>query len=209
MKTMMMTTAAAMALATSAFAQTAAPTEPMTTETMPAETMPAETMPADTMGTTATGTDPMATDTMATDPMTTDAAMDPAMEEAVVPMSDTNPGISASWFQGKAIYTTNQPSTTAWDNNANWGTELPGDWNQIGDVSDVVLSSDGQVMGYIVDIGGFLGLGQHTVLLSPDVANLVDFDDNVLWGDDAVFATNYTQEELEALPEVEMDFILE
>lgn len=190
MKTMMMTTAAAMALATSAFAQTAAPTEPMTTETMPAETMPADTM---------------ATDTMATDPMTTDAAM----QEAVVPMSETNPGISASWFQGKAIYTTNQPSTTAWDNNADWGTELPGDWNQIGDVSDVVLSSDGQVMGYIVDIGGFLGLGQHTVLLSPDVANLVDFDDNVLWGDDAVFATNYTQEELEALPQVEMDYILE
>ncbi|TJZ93866.1 PRC-barrel domain containing protein [Paracoccus gahaiensis] len=199
MKTLMMTTAAALTLSTAAFAQTAAPTEPMTTETMPAETMPAETMPAETMP----------ADTMATDPMATDAAMDPAMEEAVVPMSDTNPGISASWFQDKAIYTTNQPSTTAWDDNADWGTELPGDWNQIGEVSDVVLSGDGQVMGYIVDIGGFLGLGEHTVMLSPDVANLVDFDANVLWGDDTVFATNYTQEELEALPEVEMDYILE
>ncbi|QBX34488.1 PRC-barrel domain containing protein [Paracoccus liaowanqingii] len=204
MKTLMMTTAAALTLSTAAFAQTTT-TEPMTTapmatETMPAETMPAETMPADTMA-----TDPMTTDTMATD-----ATMDPAMaHEAIVPMSDTNPGISASWFQGKAIYTTNQPSTTAWDDNATWGTERPGDWNEIGTVSDVVLSGDGQVMGYIVDIGGFLGLGQHSVMLSPDVANLVDFDDNVLWGDDTVFATNYTQEELEALPQVEMDYILD
>lgn len=189
MKTLMITTAAALALTTSAFAQVAT-TEPLATEPLATETMPVETMPVETVT-------PMDTTAEVTD------------IDAVVVMSDVNPGISAEWFEGKAIYTTNEPSTTMWDDEADWGTALPGDWNQIAEVSDVVLSGDGQVMGYIADIGGFLGLGERTVMLSPDVLNLVDFDDAVLWGDDTVFATNYTQEELEALPEVEMDYILE
>ncbi|MGR3200381.1 MAG: hypothetical protein ACU0DH_03580 [Paracoccus sp. (in: a-proteobacteria)] len=133
----------------------------------------------------------------------------PAEGMAGTMVSADNPGISASWFEDRAIYTTNQPSTTMWDDSADWGTERPADWNQIGEVDDVVLSADGQVMGYTADIGGFLGLGEHTVLLSPEAVRLVDFDEATLWGDAAVFATNYTEEELEALPEFDDDMILD
>ena len=133
----------------------------------------------------------------------------PAEGMAGTMVSADNPGISASWFEDRAIYTTNQPSTTMWDDSADWGTERPADWNQIGEVDDVVLSADGQVMGYTADIGGFLGLGEHTVLLSPEAVRLVDFDEATLWGDTAVFATNYTEEELEALPEFDDDMILD
>ena len=54
---------------------------------------------------------------------------------------------------------------------------------------------------YIADIGGFLGMGTHTVLLDRDVLNMAMF------GDDTVLATNYSQEELEALPEFDMETV--
>mgnify|MGYP003748128421 CR=1 FL=1 len=144
-----------------------------------------------------TATEPAAGAATDAAPMTAPAA---AMDATT--LSEANPGISADWFEGLAIYTTNQPSTTAWDDDANWGTARPDDWTQIGEVEDVILSAEGQVIGYSADIGGFLGMGERNVLLSPDMVRLADFDDAVLWGDSTVFVTNHTQEELEALPEI-------
>ena len=186
MKTLMMTTAAALAFAAPVFAQDA--TTPPATDAMPAETMPAENMPAETMP-----TDAMPAETMPADEMATD------MSDMEVTLSAENPGITASWLQGRAIYTTNQPSTTEWTDAT--GDAVPGDWNEIATVSDIVMSPDGQVMGYIADIGGFLGMGTHTVLLDLDVLNMAMF------GDDTVLATNYSQEELEALPEFDMETV--
>lgn len=186
MKTLMMTTAAALAFAAPVFAQDAA--TPPATDAMPAETMPAEAMPAETMP-----ADAMPAETMPADEMATD------MSDMEVTLSAANPGITASWLQGRAIYTTNQPSTTEWTDAT--GDAVPGDWNEIATVSDIVMSPDGQVMGYIADIGGFLGMGTHTVLLDRDVLNMAMF------GDDTVLATNYSQEELEALPEFDMETV--
>ncbi|TNC01392.1 PRC-barrel domain-containing protein [Paracoccus marcusii] len=186
MKTLMMTTAAALAFAAPVFAQDAA--TPPATDAMPAETMPAETMPAETMPANARPAETMPADEMATD-----------MSDMEVTLSAENPGITASWLQGRAIYTTNQPSTTEWTDAT--GDAVPGDWNEIATVSDIVMSPDGQVMGYIADIGGFLGMGTHTVLLDRDVLNMAMF------GDDTVLATNYSQEELEALPEFDMETV--
>jgi sporulation protein YlmC with PRC-barrel domain len=39
------------------------------------------------------------------------------------------------------------------------------DWDTIGEVEDLVLSETGQVRAVLVDVGGFLGLGAHTVAL--------------------------------------------
>lgn len=176
MKTLMMTTAAALAFAAPVYAQDTA-TPPAT------EAMPAETMPAEGMATTET------VDGMAT----TD------MSDMEVALSAENPGLTASWLQGRAIYTTNQPSTTAWTDAT--GDAVPAEWNEIATVSDIVMSPEGEVMGYIADIGGFLGMGTHSVLLDRDVLNMAQF------GDDTVLATNYSQEELEALPEFDMDTV--
>ena len=35
------------------------------------------------------------------------------------------------------------------------------DWDDIGEISDLVLSQDGQVKAVLTDIGGFLGLGER------------------------------------------------
>ncbi len=193
MKTLMMTTAMALAFAAPVFAQDA--TTPPATEAMPAETMPAETMPAETMPTDAMPAETMPAETMPAEEMAAD------MSDMEVTLSAENPGLTASWLQGRAIYTTNQPSTTEWTDAV--GDTVPGEWNEIATVSDIVMSADGQVMGYIADIGGFLGMGTHTVLLDREVLNMAMF------GDDTVLATNYSQEELEALPEFDTDTILD
>ncbi len=71
-----------------------------------------------------------------------------------------------------------------------------GQWDDIGEVNDVVMSPDGDARGILVDIGGFLGMGEHTVALNMDQVHLLR-DDN-----DARFvAVNSTREELENAPE--------
>lgn len=41
--------------------------------------------------------------------------------------------------------------------------------NDIGEVGDLVLSADGQTIeGIVLDVGGFLGIGEHHVGVSPD-----------------------------------------
>lgn len=192
MKTLMITTAAALAFAAPVYAQDTA--TPPATDAMPAETMPAEgaatteTMPADGMATT---------ETVPADGMATTTTTD--MSDMEVALSAENPGVTASWLQGRAIYTTNQPSTTQWTDAT--GDSVPAEWNEIANVSDIVMSPEGDVIGYIADIGGFLGMGTHSVLLDRDVLNMAQF------GDDTVLATNYSQEELEALPEFDMDTV--
>lgn len=41
-----------------------------------------------------------------------------------------------------------------------------GDGQVVGEVGEVVLEKDGSVQGVVVDVGGFLGIGVHPVLLS-------------------------------------------
>ncbi|MDM7256224.1 MAG: PRC-barrel domain-containing protein [Paracoccus sp. (in: a-proteobacteria)] len=137
-----------------------------------------------------------ATDMTATAPVETVAAPD-----VKAPMiSEANPGLTSSWLTGRQIYTTNQPSSTAWTDTAM--TERPADWENIAKVNDVVLDAEGNLIGYMADIGGFLGMGAKTVLLGKDALHLVHLEN------DHFFATNYTKEELEALPDFDTKTVL-
>ncbi|MCC6000664.1 MAG: PRC-barrel domain-containing protein [Pararhodobacter sp.] len=71
--------------------------------------------------------------------------------------------------------------------------------DHIGNVSDAILDPDAGVREVIVDVGGFLGLGSHTVALPVDGAE-------ILWNeqDDSVrIHVAMTREQLESLPEYE------
>lgn len=37
----------------------------------------------------------------------------------------------------------------------------------IGQIKDIVFAADGQVKGYILSVGGFLGMGEHYVVVDP------------------------------------------
>lgn len=129
-----------------------------------------------------------------------DSAMDAAAEAPVVApdvnapaISEADPGLLGSWLTSRRIWTTNEPSSTVWDNPDL--SERPAEWQDIAKVNDVVLDESGQIVGYIADIGGFLGIGAKKVLLGVDAIHLIAV------GNDTFFATNYTKPELEALPD--------
>ncbi|WP_134679733.1 PRC-barrel domain-containing protein [Paracoccus ravus] len=129
-----------------------------------------------------------------------DSAAEAAAEQPVAapdvnppPISEAEPGLLGSWLTSRRIWTTNEPSSTAW-NQPETMEERPVGWQDIAKVNDIVLDDSGEVLGYIADIGGFLGIGAKKVLLGKDAIHLVTV------GADTFFATNYTKDELTALP---------
>lgn len=69
----------------------------------------------------------------------------------------------------------------------------------IGSVSDVVMGPEGQAEYAVIDIGGFLGLGTHTVAIGFDEMQILHDEG---WADLRVYV-DATQEELENMPEYE------
>lgn len=67
---------------------------------------------------------------------------------------------------------------------------------RIGEIGDVILTPEGDVDAAIVDVGGFLGIGEKEVALSMENLSFMT-DEN----DELYLFTNFTQEELEAQPE--------
>lgn len=67
----------------------------------------------------------------------------------------------------------------------------------IGEIKDVLISSDGKLTGYIASVGGFLGLGERYVVVSPASVR-VDYSENdKKWS----AAMEATKDDLKAAPE--------
>lgn len=69
---------------------------------------------------------------------------------------------------------------------------------KVGDIGEVVLGKDGNVEGVVVDVGGFLGIATHPVLLDWKDVTLASQDGK----DRAV--VNLTKEKLEQMPAYEV-----
>jgi sporulation protein YlmC with PRC-barrel domain len=69
---------------------------------------------------------------------------------------------------------------------------------KVGDIGEVVLDKDGQVEGVVVDVGGFLGIATHPVLLDWKDVTLASQD-----GKDRAIV-NLTKEKLEQMPAYEV-----
>jgi sporulation protein YlmC with PRC-barrel domain len=70
-----------------------------------------------------------------------------------------------------------------------------GEGGNIGEVGEVVIGSSGKLEGVLVDVGGFLGMGTHHVLLNWQDIKLSGT------GDDVKAVVNTTKENLKSLPE--------
>ncbi len=121
-----------------------------------------------------------------------DAAVVAVPDVAAPAISASNQGILSSWVTSRHIWTTNEPSSTAWESPEL--AERPAEWQDIAKVDDLVMDNEGNVVGYLADIGGFLGIGAKKVLLGTDAIHLLKV------GEEWFYATNFTKEELEALP---------
>lgn len=77
---------------------------------------------------------------------------------------------------GAEVYTTNTDGSMAWGANQTFD-KVEDDWDNIGEIEDIVLNLDGQMIGVIAEVGGFLDIGDKHVFIEMDGVRLVPVDD--------------------------------
>lgn len=100
-----------------------------------------------------------------------------AQTGTTTPMNDetflSGPGIEsfrASDFIGMRVYSMEEPSdAVSYDG-------IQDNWEDIGEINDVVLSRDGRIDAVLVDIGGFLGIGERQIAVNMDSLRFVADD---------------------------------
>jgi len=110
--------------------------------------------------------------------------------------------IRTSQIEGGQVYAVDRDDWSAEDwSNTEVVDERGDNWESIGNITDVVLSPDGQQIGLIVSHGGFLDIGDDTVLLNMEEVRRLAPED----GSSANYSyvTRMTEEEIENMPEVE------
>jgi hypothetical protein len=116
-----------------------------------------------------------------------DAPASPFQAEAA------GPGAYASEIIGARVYV----SEAALDADAYPGVQEG--WDDIGEVNDVLLGRDGTVDAVLVDIGGFLGMGERQVAV--DMAALKFVSDDATDADDWFLVLQADRATLEGAPE--------
>jgi hypothetical protein len=101
---------------------------------------------------------------------------------------------------GGNIYTLNAADDEGWDTNATYDV-VGTDWNDIGEIEDILLDRSGQLIGIVGEIGGFLDIADKHVMIPVENIRLVPVDDRTY-----SYVTRMSEEELEALPEVDEGF---
>ena len=102
----------------------------------------------------------------------------PTLEERTTPAAGTV-GIAASRLVGAKVTNANGDS--------------------IGEIHEILLSPEGEADALLIDVGGFLGMGEHTVAMKWTDVSIRPEDNDTL-----VVATDMTKEQLQALPEYEL-----
>ena len=69
--------------------------------------------------------------------------------------------------------------------------------NDIGKIHDIILDKDNAVTGYILSVGGFLGMGTHYVAVDPGALNITYDSNQKTWR----AAMNATKDQLKSAPE--------
>lgn len=139
------------------------------------QTAAADQKPAD--GQAASGTDQQAAQAPAADSSATDSTQTAAIDRSTLKDQPTDQ-IRADDFVGTTVY--------------------GADDAKVGEVGDVVLSKDGKVDAVLVDVGGFLGMGEKEVALGMDNLHFMTDENGKLY-----LYTSLTKDALEAQPAYE------
>ncbi|MDB6181737.1 PRC-barrel domain-containing protein [Paracoccus fistulariae] len=109
-----------------------------------------------------------------------DATMTPAADAAASDPADAmQTGLMrASALDGVDIFTTDSTGGMMWDDAVTY-SEIDENWEKIGEVEDLVLDANGQIVGAIAEIGGFLGLGEKEVMLTPEETAIIVTEDRI------------------------------
>jgi len=80
--------------------------------------------------------------------------------------------------------------------------EAVGDWDNIGEINDLIVSNDGEVQFAIVGVGGFLGIGEKSVAVKMDNIKVLHEKGE---GDGRYLLVALSQEQLENAPSFERE----
>lgn len=101
-------------------------------------------------------------------------AMQPAMPGVKAAERAANSSPSTAPGEAKFI---NAQATDQWLSSNFIGVDVVGPDNaKIGDITDILFEKDGNVVGYVVGVGGFLGIGAKNVALAPSSFQVVPAD---------------------------------
>lgn len=144
----------------------------------------------------------------ATTPAPADGTMTAAPAQGTMAMSSpymegVERGVRASDFIGKRVYVTEQDTSTM---PVEALAAADAEWDDAGEISDLIISLSGNGEAVLVDFGGFLGIGEKTVAVS--MANLVMVPDSNS-PDDYFIVFHGTKAALEGAPEFNEDMVFE
>ena len=95
------------------------------------------------------------------------SAQTPSSSDTMTAPSATTAPAGATGQTGNAKFINSQ-STDQWLSSNFIGVDVIGpDDAKIGDVSDILFDKSGNIVGYVVGVGGFLGIGAKNVALAP------------------------------------------
>jgi sporulation protein YlmC with PRC-barrel domain len=61
-----------------------------------------------------------------------------------------------------------KPTGAHWRSSKLIGVNVYNEQNEkLGDINEIILDPSGKVMGYVIGVGGFLGMGEHDILVEP------------------------------------------
>lgn len=110
--------------------------------------------------------------------------------------------IRAENIIGAQIYTQYMEYEEDLWNDTDYYETLDTDWENIGEISDIVLSRNGEIVGVIAEVGGWLDIGDEHVVIDIDDLKTVGEPVNNQWGD-LSFVTPLSEEQLEQRREVD------
>jgi len=115
-------------------------------------------------------------------------------------MDDDAQLIRSRDITGGVIYTLNEADDEGWD--LNWTyNDVKDRVNEIGEIEDIVLNSNGEMVGIVAEVGGFLDIGDKHVMLEIADMKLTPVDDQQY-----VVITRLNEEDLEAMESVDEGF---
>ena len=66
-------------------------------------------------------------------------------------------------------------SSPHWRSSKMIGLNVYNEQNEkLGDINEIILDKDGKVLGYVVGVGGFLGMGEHDIFVEPSKIKFVN-----------------------------------
>ena len=66
-------------------------------------------------------------------------------------------------------------STPHWRSSKLIGVKVYNDQNEtLGDINEILLDQSGKVLGYVIGVGGFLGMGEHDIFVEPNKIKFVN-----------------------------------